>query len=78
MVGTVIGPGAVEKLDVAGEVYKLDDIEQFGPHSQGAGGIGLETSGKGDLWLDNKAGVVMHLTGSQTGRTRSASAATRF
>ncbi len=68
MVGTVIGPGAVEKLDVAGEVYKLDEVKQFsGPYSQGTGGIGLETSGKGDLWLENKAGVVMHLTGSQTG-----------
>jgi len=68
MVGTVIGPGAVEKLDVAGEVYKLDNIKQFsGPYVQGTGGIGLETSGKGDLWLENKAGVVMHLTGTQTG-----------
>ncbi len=68
LIGTVVGPGAVEKLDVAGEVYKLDDIKSFsGPYSQGTGGIGLETSGKGELWLENKAGVVMHLTGSQTG-----------
>ena len=68
LVGTVVGPGAVEKLDVAGEVYKLDDIKQFsGPYVEGTGAIGLETSGKGDLWLQNKAGVVMHLTGTQTG-----------
>ncbi|RBP17538.1 hypothetical protein DFR50_10229 [Roseiarcus fermentans] len=72
MVGTVVGPGAVEKLDVAGEVYRLDDIKQFsGPYVQGTGGIGLETSGKGDLWLENKAGVVMHLTGTQTGASLS-------
>ena len=68
LVGTVIGPGAVEKLDVSGDVYKLDDIKQFsGPYVQGTGAIGLETSAKGDLWLENKAGVVMHLTGTQTG-----------
>ena len=68
LVGTVVGPGAVEKLDVAGEVYKLDDVKLFsGPWVEGTGGIGLETSGKGDLWLQNKAGVVMHLTGTQTG-----------
>ena len=68
MVGTVVGPGAVEKLDVAGDVYKLDDVKQFsGVWTQGTGGVGLETSGKGDLWLENKAGAVMHLTGTQTG-----------
>ena len=72
LVGTVVGPGAVEKLDVSGEVYKLDDIKQFGgPYAQGTGGIGLETSGTGDLWLENKAGVVMHLTGTQTGASLS-------
>jgi len=31
----------------------------------------LETSGAGDLWLQNKAGVVMDLTGTQTGVTLS-------
>ena len=68
LIGTVIGPGAVEKLDVSGEVYKLDDVKAFsGPYVQGTGGIGLETSAKSDLWLQNKAGVVMHLTGTQTG-----------
>jgi hypothetical protein len=68
LVGTVVGPGAVEKLDVSGDVYKLDSLKAFsGAYTQGTGGLGLETSGKGDLWLENKAGVVMHLTGTQTG-----------
>ncbi len=72
LVGTVIGPGSVSKLDVAGDVYKLDDVSQFpGPYIQGTGAIGLETSGTGDLWLQNKAGVVMHLTGTQEGVTLS-------
>jgi hypothetical protein len=40
----------VSKLDVAGDVYKLDDISQFsGVYIQGTGQIGLETSGTGDL-----------------------------
>ncbi len=72
LIGTVIGPGSVSKLDVSGDVYKLDDVSQFsGPYVEGTGAIGIETSGKGDLWLQNKAGVVMHLTGTQTGVTLS-------
>ncbi len=72
LIGTVIGPGGVSKVDVAGDVYKLDNLSQFsGPYVEGTGQIGLETSGTGDLWLQNKAGVVMHLTGTQTGVTLS-------
>ena len=48
LVGTVVGPGVVQKLDVAGEVYKLEDIKQFsGPFVEGTGGIGLENVGEG-------------------------------
>jgi hypothetical protein len=72
LLGSVIGPGSVSKIDVSGDIYKLDDIAQFsGPYAQGTGQIGLETSGAGDLWLENKAGVIMHLTGTQTGVTLS-------
>jgi hypothetical protein len=72
LIGTVVGPGSVSKIDVSGDVYKLDDISQFrGPYAQGTGQVGLETSGAGDLWLQNKAGVIMHLTGTQTGVTLS-------
>ena len=72
LLGSVIGPGSVSKIDVSGDIYKLDDISQFpGPYAQGTGQIGLETSGVGDLWLQNKAGVIMHLTGTQTGVTLS-------
>ncbi len=72
LLGSVIGPGSLSKIDVSGDVYKLDDISQFpGPYAQGNGQIGLQTSGVGDLWLENKAGVIMHLTGTQTGVTLS-------
>jgi hypothetical protein len=72
LIGSVIGPGSLSKIDVSGDVFKLDNISQFtGPFAQGNGRIGLETSGTGDLWLENKAGVIMHLTGTQTGVTLS-------
>ena len=71
LIGAVFGPGSVSKFDVAGDVHKLGDISLFlGAYAQGAGAIGLETSGT-DLWLQNKAGVVMHLTGTQTDVTLS-------
>jgi hypothetical protein len=72
LVGSVIGPGSVSKLNVSGDVYKLDDVAQFpGAYAQGTGKAGLETSGASDLWLENKAGVVMHLTGTTSGVTLS-------
>jgi hypothetical protein len=72
LLGTVVGPGSIAKISVAGDVYKLDDPSQFsGVWVEGTGAVGLETSQTGDLWLENKAGVIMHLTGTQTGVTLS-------
>ena len=72
LVGSVIGPGGLSSVDATGEVFKLNDIAEFaGPYAQGAGQAGLETAGAADLWLENKAGVVMHLTGTQAGATLS-------
>jgi hypothetical protein len=73
LVGTIFGPGGgLSKLSASGDVYKLDDVSQFGgAYAQGTGEPGLETSGKSALWLENKAGVVMHLTGMSTGVTLS-------
>ncbi len=72
LAGMVVGYGSLSKADVAGEVYKLDDVSQFsGAWVEGTGAAGLETSQKGDLWLQNKAGAVMHLTGKVSGVTLS-------
>ena len=72
VLGTVIGPGSVSKITVTGDVYRLDDPSQFaGVWVEGTGAVGLETARASDLWLQNKAGVVMHLTGTQTGLTLS-------
>ncbi|CAH1662313.1 conserved exported hypothetical protein [Hyphomicrobiales bacterium] len=72
LIGSVIGPGGASKLVVAGDVYKLNDVAMFeGTYAQGTGKVGLETSGGSDLWLENKAGVIMHLTGASAGMTLS-------
>ena len=72
MLGTVVGPGSIAKIAVRGDVYKLDDPSEFsGLWVEGTGAVGLETAQASDLWLQNKAGVVMHLTGTQTGVTLS-------
>lgn len=72
LAGTVLGPGSVSKRQVSGEIYKLNDISQFpGIWVEGTGSIGLETSGTSELWLENGAGVIMHLVGQSEGVTLS-------
>ncbi len=72
LVGTVIGPGSVSKRQVTGEVYKLNALSDFsGIWVEGTGPIGLETAGRSELWLENKAGVIMHLVGQSEGMTLS-------
>jgi hypothetical protein len=69
LIGTVVGPSAsFTKISVSGEVYKLNTVSDFpGAYSQRSGPPGLEKAGAGDLWLENKAGVIMHLTGKSSG-----------
>ena len=72
LAGTVIGPGSISKRQVAGEIYDLDDISEFdGIWVEGTGPVGLETGGRSELWLGNKAGVFMHLVGTSEGMTLS-------
>jgi hypothetical protein len=42
-----------------------------GLYTQSSGGAGLTRSGASDLWLRNRAGVVLHLKGTQEGMTLS-------
>ena len=72
LAGGVTGGGGASDIQVSGEVYNLQNLSDFsGLYTQNAGGIGFATSGASDLWLRNKAGVVLHLTGTQTGVTLS-------
>ena len=65
--GGVTGGGASD-AQVSGEVYGLKNISDFaGLYTQSTGGAGLDRSSTSDLWLRNRAGVVLHLTGTQTG-----------
>jgi hypothetical protein len=67
--GTVAGPGGgVEKISASGPVYKLANVSDFGGrYTQSTGKAGFSSSGSSDLWLENRAGVMMHLQGSSTG-----------
>jgi hypothetical protein len=72
LVGGVTGGGGAADTQASGEVYNLRNISDFaGVYTQNSGGIGLDTASRSDLWLRNSAGVVMHLTGAQTGVTLS-------
>jgi len=67
-VGTVAGPGGVEKISASGPVYKLANVSDFGGrYTQSTGKAGFSSSGSSDLWLENSAGVIMHLQGTSTG-----------
>jgi hypothetical protein len=69
VIGTVAGPGGgVEKISASGPVYKLASVSDFvGRYTQSTGKAGLSSSGSSDLWLENSAGVIMHLQGTSTG-----------
>lgn len=62
LIGSVIGPGGAERLNASGEVYRLANVSDFGGrYTQSSGAAGLAKSGSGQLWLENSAGVIMHL-----------------
>lgn len=67
--GTVAGPGGgVEKISASGPVYKLGSAADFGGrYTQSTGKAGFSSSGSSDLWLENSAGVIMHLQGTTNG-----------
>ena len=69
VIGTVAGPGGgVEKISASGPVYKLASVADFpGRYTQSTGKAGFSSSGGSDLWLENGAGVIMHLQGTSIG-----------
>jgi hypothetical protein len=68
LLGGVTGGGGASDIQASGDVYNLNSVADFaGLYTQNSGGIGLDTSNTSDLWLRNKAGVVLHLRGTQTG-----------
>jgi hypothetical protein len=68
LLGSVIGPGGAEQISASGEVYKLANLSDFeGRYTQGSGSAGLSSGGQGQLWLQNGAGVIMHLYSTSSG-----------
>ena len=61
------GGAGISKIDASGEVYDLTDIAQFpGAYSERRMGVTLGGGGD-DLWLQNNAGVIMHLEAASEG-----------
>lgn len=68
LVGTVVGVGAISRVTASGDIYNLKDISEFsGAWIEGSGAVGVNTSSSGELWLQNSAGVIMHLHGEREG-----------
>jgi hypothetical protein len=68
LVGAVVGPGGADRITASGEVYQLSNVTDFsGRYTQSSGHAGMATSGQGQLWLENNAGVIMHLQSTSTG-----------
>ena len=52
------------RLWSTGQTWKLFDL---GEHAQGRYGFALGEASKGDLWLQNEAGVILQLKAKRTG-----------
>lgn len=67
-IGSGIGGTGASTLEAAGEVYKLPNLATFpGSYVRGRYGFALGNFSKGDLWLQNEAGVIMHLHARREG-----------
>ncbi|HXJ82663.1 MAG TPA: hypothetical protein VMS64_28745 [Candidatus Methylomirabilis sp.] len=66
--GVGVGGIGLSTVDAAGEVYNLTSLTQFpGTYGQARYGFAIGTSSAGDLWMQNEAGVILHLKAKRTG-----------
>jgi hypothetical protein len=66
--GLGIGAIGASTISAAGEVYKLNSLAQFpGAYAQGRYGFAIGDRSGGDLWLQNEAGVILHLKAKREG-----------
>jgi hypothetical protein len=66
--GLGIGGIGASMMSGEGEVYKLSSLANFpGAYAQARYGFALGNKSAGDLWLQNDAGVIMHLKAERTG-----------
>jgi hypothetical protein len=70
LLGSLIGLGAISTLQASGEVYRLKDVSQFsGSWIQGTGSLAITAKANGEIWLENRNGVIMRLNAAQAGLT---------
>ena len=70
LIGSLIGLGAISTMQASGEVYNLHDVSQFsGPWIQGTGSLAITARANGEIWLENRNGVIMRLNAAQAGLT---------
>ncbi|HEX3984377.1 MAG TPA: hypothetical protein VHX12_11830 [Acidisoma sp.] len=66
--GLGVGGIGASTIDATGEVYHLTKLSDFaGSYVQGRYGFAFGTTSRGDLWLKNNDGVVLHLHAKRTG-----------
>ncbi len=66
--GLGIGGFGISTMKATGTVYNLSDVSKFaGTYVQGRYGFAAGTSGSGELWLTNNAGVVIQLKTQRQG-----------
>ena len=66
--GAGIGGIGASSIEGYGDVYNLNNIDQFpGAYAQARYGFALGTQSGGDLWLQNEADVIMHIKAKREG-----------
>jgi hypothetical protein len=66
--GLGVGGIGASTISASGEVYKLNSLAQFpGAYAEGRYGFALGNRSGGDLWLQNEAGVILHLKAKREG-----------
>jgi len=66
--GLGVGGIGASTIDATGEVYKLPSLAQFpGAYAEARYGFAVGSASAGDLWLENNAGVILHLKAKRTG-----------
>jgi hypothetical protein len=66
--GLGVGGLGASTITARGEVYKLGSVASFaGAYGQARYGFAIGQASAGDLWLQNNAGVIMHLKAQRTG-----------
>jgi hypothetical protein len=66
--GLGVGGIGASTISAEGEVYKLGNLANFaGTYGQARYGFAIGNLSGGDLWMQNQAGVIMHLKAKRTG-----------